>query len=184
MKWFMWFLIIIVLGVAIWALFSREREAVAPTQSDAVALEQEQGKEQQDIREQVTEFGNILKNVSLLAPTAAADIERDYAPYVTRSLRAAWAGNPESALGRETSSPWPERIEVIDIEPSNDTYQVRGMVVYMTSEEIATGGDAGSTEMVFIMRTEDGTWKIDSATVVRRLDPNAPRSEGDKPKLE
>lgn len=64
----------------------------------------------------VAAFGARLKNVSLLAPDAAEQIEAQYAGLVSDELIAAWQADPTQAPGRLTSSPWPDRIEVNAIE--------------------------------------------------------------------
>lgn len=182
MKYLTWFLLIVIVGGGIWVL----ARPLSPREQDTDTLTEERdGRTKQEIRNQVIAFGATLKDVSLLSPTAPQDIERVYAPYVTRSLRAAWSANPDRALlGRLTSSPWPERIDVVDIDQTDDVYEVRGFVVSMTSDELTNGGDAGSAEIIFLVREEDGAWKIDSTSVIRENDPNAPRSERDLPKLE
>jgi hypothetical protein len=182
MKFIGWLLLIVIIGVGTWAIVYKNDTAVLPpTPTDESP---EQGMARQEIRGQVVAFGYKLKNVSLLSPTAASDMQREYSMYVTRSLLASWAGRPESALGRTTSSPWPEHIDVIEIVQNGEVYEVRAMLVYMTSVEVQKGGDAGTSELLMIVKQEDNIWKIDSVTVIRQNNPNTPRSESDKPKLE
>ncbi len=143
------------------------------------------GKDKRDIALQVESFGMHMKNVSLLSPTVAADIEREYGPYLSTSLLTSWISHPERAAGRETSSPWPERIDVIEMErEENGTWEVRAMLVFMTSEEVAAGGNAGTATVSMSVIQEEETWKIDHYEVVRTNNPNAPLGEGDLPKLE
>lgn len=143
------------------------------------------GKDKQEIAAQVEAFGMRLKNVSLLSPTVVADIEREYVAYLSTSLLTVWMSHPDRAAGRETSSPWPERIDVIEIERNeNGTYGVRAMLVYMTSTEAAGGGNAGTANLSMIVVKEDGAWKIDSYEMTRTNAPNAPLGDSDRPKLE
>lgn len=105
------------------------------------------------IRAMVTEFGTKLQMVPLLAPTAQrkAAMELYYAPYVALELLAAWA--PEAsvtALGRYSSSPWPERIEIVSVQKvSPTTYQVEGNVIevatYASSTPVAAVYPVGLT---------------------------------------
>ncbi|MCU0653069.1 MAG: hypothetical protein MUD10_02310 [Candidatus Pacebacteria bacterium] len=60
----------------------------------------------------VKTFGQKMKNVSLLSPTAAQDIEANYGDLLDPALLALWKKDPLTAVGRTTSSPWPERIEI------------------------------------------------------------------------
>src|SRR5262245_5103097 len=63
------------------------------------------------IRAQIMAFGNELQNVSLLSTsTVAEDLDSHYGQYLSAELLASWKNNPERALGRLTSSPWPDRI--------------------------------------------------------------------------
>ena len=55
----------------------------------------------------VQEFGGRLKNVSLLAPDAAQQIEAQYGQFTAADLLAVWMADPLQAPGRLTSSPWP-----------------------------------------------------------------------------
>jgi hypothetical protein len=184
MKFFIWFLIVVLIGVGVWVYVQGHRVKNGIPRADAVMDEKAQGKAKQDIRTQVTAFGEVLKNVSLLSPTAAADIDRTYAPYVTTSLRAQWSAHPEIALGRMTSSPWPDHIDVIDIEATeNGAYTVRATLTYLTSEELEQGGDAGTATLQMVVIQEDGTWKIDAVTV-RQDNSGTPHSSNDRPQLE
>ncbi len=90
------------------------------------------------IRNTVTDFGAHLKNVSLLAPAATvrAAMAKEYGPYIIPELLTKWQNDPSQALGKTTSSPWPERIQISTItkEP-NGTYKVDANVIEMTSNE-------------------------------------------------
>ncbi|MDB5237870.1 MAG: hypothetical protein JWM46_140 [Candidatus Kaiserbacteria bacterium] len=97
------------------------------------------------VAETVEAFGSKLQKVSLLAPAAdvKAAMDREYAAYVSPQLLVQWEADPENALGRTTSSPWPDRIQVHTAEPQADgTYLVRGVVVEVVN------GSSGSTDIV------------------------------------
>jgi hypothetical protein len=51
-----------------------------------------------------------------------------------------WQSQPNSAPGRQTSSPWPDRIDVVSVTPTASgnafaTYQVEGNVIEVTSAD-------------------------------------------------
>ena len=112
----------------------------------------------------VRRFGERLGHVSLLAPPGALreEIRAQYGPLVTPALLEAWLQDPSSAPGRETSSPWPDRIEVRGarrVRP--DAVEVTGDVVYITSVEAASGGAARREPVVVtVVRGADGEWRI------------------------
>jgi hypothetical protein len=185
MKFFTWFLIVVFIGVGVWVYIRGHRIENGTIRTDTVMNEKAQGKAQQEIRAQVEAFGGALQKVSLLSPTAATDIERIYAPYITTSLRAQWSAHPETALGRMTSSPWPDHIDVVDIEAmENGMYTVRAVLTYLTSEELEHGGDAGTATLSLLVVSEDDTWKIDNVSVVQQNNPSTPRDDNDRPQLQ
>ncbi len=82
--------------------------------------------------------------------------------------------NPATAPGRETSSPWPDRIEVVDIaQQPNGTITARALLIWMTSEEVAHGGNAGTS-----------TLALTSYETARTTAPNATLQESDLPQKE
>ncbi|MEK9160482.1 MAG: hypothetical protein AAB440_00390 [Patescibacteria group bacterium] len=112
----------------------------------------------------VEAFGNRLKDVSLLAlpVLTAAAMDTYYAPYVASETLDTWKQNPESAPGRLTPSPWPERIDVGTTTREENTAQVEGVIVEYTSEIAAYGGQAiGYPVVVTLERRAEG-WKITS----------------------
>lgn len=108
----------------------------------------------------VENFGSMLKNVSLLSPTAASDIETSYKDYVASELIAKWQADPVHALGRLTSSPWPDSIIITGIaQTSADSYEVTGKVLEVTSSEI-TSLAANATPITLTVQNQNGSWKI------------------------
>ena len=49
---------------------------------------------------------------------------------------------PTEAPGRLISSPWPEKIEIATVWKVGQAFVVDGEVIYLTSEEVAEGGEA------------------------------------------
>ena len=114
------------------------------------------------IRSNVTEFGSRLKNVSLLASDAGDQIGSNYQEFITPELLAEWQANPTEALGRKTSSPWPDRIEITSItRESSRTYKVEGGVIEVTSANAANNPSA-IMPVTFLVEEQNGTWVIGS----------------------
>ena len=119
--------------------------------------------EENAISQLVEDFGKRLKNVSLLAPAevAAKSIKENYAGYVAPALLAQWQNDPENAPGRVTSSPWPERIDIIETKKLSDTkYQVKGEIIEMTSADIVNDGLAVKRPVVLTVEKIDKSWLI------------------------
>lgn len=97
------------------------------------------------VRIVVEKFGSRLQTVSLLAPVELLkkDMLEQYGGLVAKPLLDQWIQNPQSAPGRQTSSPWPDRIEIVSVEKQSDTaYKVVGKIIEITSEEQEHGGIA------------------------------------------
>jgi hypothetical protein len=122
------------------------------------------------VRQTVQGFGDVLKNVPLSGTTEIASlaIKENYRDYLAPNVLDQWVRNPNQAIGRLTSSPWPERIDIESITRNDDgTYTVEGEIVYMTSEEMAHGGDAGYETVTVTVEQLDSRWFITYATVTR-----------------
>lgn len=114
------------------------------------------GEHEGDVRTTIAQFGNQLNTVSLLAPTAAEDIERTYGPFVAPELLAEWVANPASAPGRLTSSPWPDHIEVDSVTKNEaGSYDVAGRIILKAST-----GDVGSVPVSLTVSNVDGSFLI------------------------
>lgn len=140
--------IIAVLGILVWGLSYVVRpKAPAANPSDEAA-----------VRSVVTSFGEKLKLVPLLAPAAQAEtaIRENYSPYVADNILSAWETNPKQALGRLTSSPWPDRIDIktVTLDPDG-SYNVQGDIVEMTST-----GEAARYQIALLLKKIDGRWLI------------------------
>jgi len=104
--------------------------------------------EKAEVTALVENFGSKLKEVSLSDPGEAVsqEIETIYAPFVSSNLLLDLTNNPARAPGRDVSSPWPEKIEIVSMEKlDSHTIQVKGKIILMTSVEVAQGGNAGET---------------------------------------
>lgn len=119
----------------------------------------------------VDQFGKQLKDVSLLAPRedVADAMEANYGSYVVPELLAEWENDPTNAPGRLTSSPWPDRIEITEIQKESDTrYRVEGDIVEVTNEGGGIGEGVSETARRPVMLSVErrgGDWMIVSMTI-------------------
>lgn len=100
-------------------------------------------------------FGTQMQNVSLLSPDASSTLASTYGPLVTPELLALWQADPESAPGRLTSSPYPERIETVSINKQGSGYIVSGTIIHMTSS-----GEAGRTPVILLLIPHEKLWLV------------------------
>lgn len=124
--------------------------------------------EKAQITELIDDFGRELTNVTIIDPenVVAEQIKEHYTPYLTSNLLSKWVFDPSLAMGRRTSSPWPDRIEVDSMEKvDSDRIKVQGYVVW-----VASGGQDGlevtaSVPAVFYVKKDSSTGKflIDNA---------------------
>src|SRR5664280_1433799 len=122
--------------------------------------------EKAEVTALVESFGSKLKEVSLSAPgeIVSQEIETIYAPFVSSNLLSDLTNDPVRAPGRDVSSPWPEKIEIISMEKlDSHTIQVKGKIILMTSVEVAQVGNAGETPIALWVRNTNanGAWLID-----------------------
>jgi hypothetical protein len=113
-------------------------------------------------------FGKKLQMVSLLAPKAELEksMKENYGELVTQELINEWLKDPENAPGRLTSSPWPDRIEVLTVEKSEEgEYKVTGVIIEVTSTEQAGGGAAAKRPITLEVEKEGDRWIIDEVTL-------------------
>ena len=112
------------------------------------------------VRAFVQEFGARFKNVSLLADDAGTQIALQYGAYASPDLIAKWQQDTSSAPGRQTSSPWPDRIEVIAVTPAgDDTYQVEGTVIEVINTDLSNE-PAATYPVTLTVKRNAGTWII------------------------
>lgn len=109
----------------------------------------------------VTNFGLQLQKVSILSPTVKQDIGTTYAQYVDPVLLQQWENDPVNAPGRKISSPWPDHIEITNIEKlDTNTYTVTGSEILLTSNEVEHGGNAGTIPVTITVSKKNNTWII------------------------
>ncbi|KAB2329951.1 hypothetical protein F7731_21040 [Cytobacillus depressus] len=116
----------------------------------------------------VEEFGKKLQMVSLLAPKKELkkNMTEQYGGLVAKPLLEKWINNPEGAPGRQTSSPWPERIEILSVEKATDaSYKVKGEIIEITSVEKEKGGFAAKQPIDLTVKKRNNDWLITDVTL-------------------
>jgi len=128
--------------------------------------------DRQAVQRTIESFGKALKNVSLLSPAVEEEMRKNYSQYITPELLDIWSRHPMQALGRLTSSPWPDRIEVSDISKlDSSTYIVLGKIIELTSEQEVAGGIASSRLAGFaLIKSETGKWLVSSVALTQESD--------------
>ena len=113
-------------------------------------------------------FGKKLQTVSLQAPKdiLKKSMQENYGDFVSEALVAKWISNPLDAPGRLTSSPWPDRIEILDIKKLSEyEYEVKGEIIEITSTEKASGGIAAKRPITLAIKKSNNSWLIDDVTL-------------------
>lgn len=121
------------------------------------------GSDLQTVAKLVEDFGKKMKNVSLLSPEDIVinSLKENYSQFVSPALLSQWQNDPQNAPGRGASSPWPERIEVIETQKlSASQYQVKGEIIWMTSVEMTQGGYAAKSPIILVLEKSHTQWLI------------------------
>ena len=117
--------------------------------------------DESNVRGVVEGFGQRLKLVSLLSPSAAEDMKAQYSEYVSSMVLEQWMSSPDTAPGRIVSSPWPDRIEITSMKKTkSNEYAVAGNVVEITSTELNAGGYADKIPVQIKVQKSDDRWLI------------------------
>lgn len=123
----------------------------------------------------VENFGHALKNVSLLAPQEILiqSIDENYKDFLDPILLAQWKEDPSKAMGRLTSSPWPDRIEISSIKQFGlSAYDISGNIIEVTGAEQTEGGlviEVRRPIDLSVVKFED-RWLITGATAGEYID--------------
>lgn len=114
----------------------------------------------------VQKFAEHMSDVPLAGNTAviAEAMDESYKDVVSPELLEYWKNAPAAALGRSASSPWPDKIEITSTaRVDENTYEVRGDVLEITSQEALNGGVASRYPVTFIVKKEGNRWLIRDA---------------------
>lgn len=132
---------------------------VAPTMPTQITASH--AAEEAEIRDLVENFGRRLQLVSLQAPDAAQEMQKQYSEFVSATLLEAWMNDVSRAPGRMVSSPWPDRIEITTLSrEGTDRYVITGFVVEVTSTEIGSDDAAVKTPVRIVVQREQGRWLL------------------------
>lgn len=121
------------------------------------------------VRVVVESFGKSLQLVSLLAPEDVLknSMEVNYGGLVDTALIQQWLADPTAAPGRLTSSPWPDRIEILSVEQQQDgSFTVTGTIIEVTSAD--QGSDQAASRRPITLHLVNGpadAWIIDQVTL-------------------
>ncbi len=117
--------------------------------------------EEAEVRDLVENFGKRLQVVSLQAPDAVQEIQKQYSEFVTPALLEMWMNDVLKAPGRIVSSPWPDRIEITTLSrEGSDRYEITGFVVEVTSLEVVNGGAVARIPVRIVVQKGQGSWLI------------------------
>lgn len=122
------------------------------------------------IKSLVEGFGAKLQAVSLQAPKEIRDksIRENYGSFISPQLMAKWVNDPDPVdlPGRVTSSPWPDRIDILNMEKvSEDAYKVTGEIAEITSQEKVAGGIAAKRPVILMVEKIGDRWLINTVTL-------------------
>jgi hypothetical protein len=148
---------ILLLSVSLFGCANGENE---PQQTDEA--------DEQAVQDTVLSFGEKLQTVSLLAPKDVLEksMKENYGEFVSQELIAKWVSDPSNAPGRLTSSPWPDRIEILEIKKASEaSYNVKGEIIEITSIEQAGEGIAAKRPISLVVKKVDDKWIIDDVTL-------------------
>ncbi|MDR1060933.1 MAG: DUF4825 domain-containing protein [Clostridiales bacterium] len=141
-------------------------EVAAPLYDPNFAFENKE----EAIREFVSAFCAQISMVQLVTSPeeAASQIHRHYADFLTPELLEIWAGSPDIALGKAGSSPWPDRIEVTELDKFGaNNWTVYGNIIWITSVEAVNGGAEAIQPVMLKLAAADGNgWRISEVTLV------------------
>jgi len=112
-------------------------------------------------------LGSVLQKVSLQGPEEEVkkSMQENYSAYVTPELLEKWIQNPLKAPGRLTSSPWPERIEIKNVERlAEEAYKVEGEIIEVTNAA-KENEVAARRPVTFVLENIEGKWLILTAKI-------------------
>lgn len=160
---------ILLLSISLFGCTSRRNEAQPESKGQNIEESGQNDEANEKAVINIVEgFGKKLQEVSLQAPKDVLEksMKESYGDFVSGKLITAWISDPLNAPGRLTSSPWPDRIEIVDIKKvSEDTYQVNGEIIEITSTEKASGKAAAKRPITLTVKKSDNRWIIDDVTL-------------------
>ncbi len=156
-------LLLTIIGLIVFFIFKKDAPKEVLEIKENIPIETMTEEDKVMIKEVVTSFGNKLKNVSLTQEEEALKeaIKTEYGEFLSPLLLERFLNDPTHAPGKLVSSPWPERIEILDMYRSGDYYDVSGEIILWTSEEAVEGsGNAGKEPIFLTLVNMNGKWLI------------------------
>lgn len=158
--------LIIIISLSLFGCVDRENEVEPQQQEQPGTVNLTDESDQAAVAGLVEDFGSRLQAVSLLAPEdiAKKSLQENYKDLVSVGLLSEWLADPQSAPGRWTSSPWPDRIDILNIDKlSEDKYQVKGEIIIVSSTEKGNGGFVAKRPVTLEVEKIEGQWLIFAA---------------------
>lgn len=140
------------------------RNADAPAQDDpvpAVTCGED------EVRALVATFGQRLRQVSVLAPDSIVEREMRtaYGTLATQELLNRWIAAPRTAPGREVSSPWPQRIDVVSVvEAGTARCRVAGEIVLVTGTGNGSDTEVAREPVTLELKRQADGWRVSRFT--------------------
>lgn len=118
------------------------QRASSATASTSAASSETAAGARKAARSVVERFGKRMQAISVLAPPDAvrAELPKAYGGLLSPALLKTWHAHPDQIIGREGSSPWPDRIEIRQLDCNATDCRANGAVDYITSNEVEHGG--------------------------------------------
>lgn len=169
-------ILVVAFGVYYYVLDGPGGQQAGPPDSTPVGTQADSGErgelkevnEEELVKTVVEGFGKKLQHVSVLAPSDSVkeSIQEHYSEFVTPELLNRWLDDPSSAPGRLTSSPWPERIEILAMEEvEEDVYEVQGEVLEVTSAGDAEENVVSRIPIKLTVKKVDDQWLINDVVL-------------------
>ncbi|KJS86928.1 MAG: hypothetical protein JM58_06050 [Peptococcaceae bacterium BICA1-8] len=172
-------LVILILLISISLLGCMNGGDGAPQKQEGKPKEQVQDSSKSDeliVKGLVEDFGSRLQKVSLQGPEEVIEksMQEEYGDFVSPALIKQWLNKPLNAPGRLTSSPWPERIEILSIKKLSEArYEVTGEVIEVTSVEKENDGVAARRPITLVVEKIEDSWLINSTNLGEYVDDNS-----------
>jgi hypothetical protein len=132
-------ILMLLLSISLFGCMNQGNQAILnPGEGEMQEGEATDENNEVEVADLVKAFGSKLQTVSLLAPedVLKKSMQENYAEFVSPALLEKWMKDPLHAPGRLTSSPWPERIDIQNMEKlSESAYEVQGEIIETTSAE-------------------------------------------------
>ncbi len=168
------FLLILLLGVSLPGCLNNGgnetplQEEEQQQEGQSAEISQQPAETEEAVKRLVEDFGSKLQTVSLLSPShiVTKNLQKSYGDLVSPALLEKWLNDPDNAPGRAFSSPWPERIDILDMEKlSENGYEVTGEIIEITSVEMTSGGFAAKRPITLMVEKLENRLLITAATL-------------------